>query len=149
MEALRSNSSTNSLRPVAGSHKSAVPLFSDVKACPQITCVNPPIKPEVNLPNEIHLFSAQAIAALTNSQSATKTRHALLVFIRQSIGTDFDWEHAGRIIADGGWDDILIAKASKAALLPPSGDNTLRNAYLNAMENGNSMVVYAEPVDGG
>ena len=126
-----------------------MPLISDEKACPQITCVNPPIKPEVNLSNEIHLFSAQAIAALTNGQSAAKTRHALLVFIRQPIGTGFDWEHAGRIIADGGWDDILIAKASKAALMPPSVDNTLRNAYLNAMENGNSMVVYAEPVDSG
>ena len=101
----------------------------------------------VNLSNEIHLFSAQAIATLPNS--TIKTRHALLVFIRQPIGTDFDWEHAGRIIADGGWDDILITKASKAALMPPSADNTLRNAYLNAMENGNSMVVYAEPVDGG
>ncbi len=110
--------------------------------------INSPIKPGPNLSNEIHLFSAQAIATLANSQSAAKTRHALLVFIRQPIGTDFDWEHAGRIVADGGWDDILITKAAKAALMPPSGDNTLRNAYLNAMDSGNSLVVYAEPIDG-
>ena len=99
--------------------------------------------------HEVHLFSAQATVVPPAGKESSNTRHALLVFVRQPIGADFDWEHAGRIIGDGGWDDIVITKAAKAALMPPSSDNTLRDAYFKAMESGSSLVVYAKAVDAG
>ncbi|MBL8522134.1 MAG: hypothetical protein JNN20_00450 [Betaproteobacteria bacterium] len=94
--------------------------------------------------HEVHLFSAQATVVPPAGKESSNTRHALLVFVRQPIGTDFDWQDAGRIIGDGGWDDIVITKAAKAMLMPPSSDNTLRDAYLSAMENGSSLVIYAQ-----
>jgi len=93
--------------------------------------------------HEVHLFSAQATVVPPAGKESSNTRHALLVFVRQPIGTEFDWQNAGRIIGDGGWDDIVITKAAKAALMPPSSDNTLRDAYFKAMESGSSLVVYA------
>ena len=97
--------------------------------------------------HEVHLFSAQATVVPPAGKESSNTRHALLVFVRQPIGTDSDWEQAGRVIGEGGWDDIVITKAAKAVLMPPSSDNTLRNAYLNAMESGGSLVIYAAAVD--
>ncbi len=97
--------------------------------------------------HEVHLFSAAATVVPPAGKESSNTRHALLVFVRQPIGTDFDWEQAGRVVGDGGWDDIVVTKAAKAALMPPSSDNTLRDAYLSAMQNGSSLVVYAQAVD--
>lgn len=95
---------------------------------------------------EIHLFSAQATVVPPAGKEASNTRHALLVFVRRPVGSAFDMEHAGRVVADGGWDDIVITKAAHAALMPPSSDNTLRDAYLSAMQNGSSLVIYAQAV---
>ena len=97
--------------------------------------------------NEIHMFTAQATASEKNDHYTDKSRHALLVFIRQPVGTEYDRENARKTVEDTGWENIVIGKAGKLALKPDTNDETLKHAYLDAAETGSSIVVYAEPIE--
>ena len=96
--------------------------------------------------NEIHMFTAQATASPGNDRFTAKARHALLVFIRQPVGSEYDNDNAIKVVEETGWEDVVIDKAAKLAAKPMTSDPTLKIAHHEAAEKGSSIVVYADPI---
>ena len=93
------------------------------------------------------MFRADASAASGNDRYPAGERHALLAFIRQPAGAEYDWANVERVIVEAGWGAVTIHKAGRLALDPASADEVLDSAHRDAAENGSSIVVYAEPIN--
>ncbi len=97
--------------------------------------------------NEIHMFTAQATVVLPTGDLAARARHALLVYIRQPIGTEYDLENARKTVEVAGWENVTIGKSGKLAANPNTDNETLLSAHREAAENGSCIVVYDQPID--
>ena len=91
--------------------------------------------------------TAQATVILPSGDDAAKTRHALLLFIRQPIGTEYDLENARKTVEVADWETVVIGKSGKLAAEPNADNETLMSAHREAAENGCSIVVYDEPIE--
>jgi hypothetical protein len=97
---------------------------------------------------EIHVFLANATSS---SMAATGfiggDRHALILFKRQEAETDHDFEAADEHLVSQGWKNVEVTKAG--TLTPESlngKDVDFCNAYETALDAGNSIIVYRDPI---
>lgn len=97
--------------------------------------------------NEIHMFTAQATASPGNDRFTAEARHAMLVFVRQPVGAEYDHDNARKVVEETGWENVVIDKAGKLAAKPITNDPTLKTAHREAAEKGISIVVYADPIN--
>jgi hypothetical protein len=95
----------------------------------------------------IHVFNADATARPGNDRYPAGQRHALLLFIRQSAESEYDWRDAERVVSEAGWGDIEMRKAGRLDLEPTATDQTLRGAHQDAAVTGRSIVVYEDPIE--
>jgi len=96
---------------------------------------------------QIHLFIGTAGAGPTNRFSYPEgERHAFLCFSRQDDGAEFDWDLAAELVTGRGWMDVDIQRGGIAD--PATFDESTKHlvlAYEEALSNGSSLIVYAEP----
>ena len=96
---------------------------------------------------EIHLFLGIAAAEETSKSAfPAGERHALLVFLRQPIGSDHYWSLAESCLEDAGWAQVALQKASTVDRSVLEIEPTAQSAYEDAMARGSAIVVYSDPV---
>jgi hypothetical protein len=97
---------------------------------------------------EVHLFEAIGTASgATEGAYRPGDRHAMLVFVRQSLGTAHDWANAEIGANDGGWGDISFQRAGTLFSDSLNGKSPdFVGAYEHAMHGGCGLVVYRPPV---
>ena len=97
---------------------------------------------------EIHVFLANATSSSMAITGFTDgNRHALILFKRQATETDHDFEAADEHLVSQGWKIVEITKAG--TLTPESlngKDADFCHAYEAALDAGNSIIVYRDPI---
>jgi hypothetical protein len=97
---------------------------------------------------EIHLFLGTASAGKENKFAyAPGERHAVLVFSRQPIGTEHDWQFAASHLEGAGWTHIELQRAKNMDAPNLNTDPTFSTAYEKALAQGGTVIVYTDPVD--
>ena len=92
--------------------------------------------------HEIHMFSAVAEAG-AGCGFPPGERHPMLIFVRQSPGSEHDLSAAAAAATHAGWHEIDI---TRAGTLPPDAadamDPTVLAAYRRAVEGGAGLTVF-------
>jgi hypothetical protein len=97
---------------------------------------------------EIHVFVANAASSSIAATGFTDgARHALILFRRQAAGTDHEFDAAKDHLNSQGWESVEVTRAG--TLTPESlngKDVDFCNAYEAALDAGNSLIVYRDPI---
>lgn len=97
---------------------------------------------------EVHMFQAVATAtASTEGPYRPGDRHAMLVLIRQTSGSDHDWAEAEARVTNAGWSGVTFARAGTLTSEKLNGkDEDFLEAYEHALNEGRAIIVYSDPV---
>jgi hypothetical protein len=97
---------------------------------------------------EIHLFLGIATAGVENQFGYPfGERHAMLVFSRQPVGTDSDWELAASHLDGSDWTEIEWERATIIDAPSPNTHPTTQAAYDDALAKGSAIIAYSDPVE--
>ncbi len=93
---------------------------------------------------QVTMYRGSGIAGPENLQGFTVgKRHILLVFIGD-YSNQYDWKRAERIAVDQGWQTVEFDKAGRITSEQiAQQDQTLRQCYADASQQGESMVAFA------
>lgn len=94
--------------------------------------------------SEVHIFTGIATSL---DQQVTNypvgERHSLMIFLRQSIGSDHDWDAAEALVVAASWGEVDLKRGGTLTTEDTLGD--FQEMYDTALSNGGAIVVYSEP----
>lgn len=94
--------------------------------------------------SEIHVFTGSAVSLSSATGYSAGERHALMVFLRQPVGSDHDWASAETLVAAESWGEVLLERGGTVG--PDSAIGDFSEMYQAALSNGGSIVVYSDPL---
>ena len=97
-----------------------------------------------NVRKIVHMYHATGIAEDGNPQGcAAGERRAMLIFLA-GYRNDYDWNEAERVARAQHWGELEFGKAGQVTSEHVARqDATIRASFRDALETGNSIVVYA------
>jgi len=99
----------------------------------------------------IRMFLAEAVASSeVEGPYRPHDKQAMLILIRQTVESEYNWALAEAGATGAGWTDVLIEKAGTLEAKNLNGkDQEFRDAFESAMQGRCEIVVYREPIPAG
>ena len=95
---------------------------------------------------EVHIYlGAGCITEKSSYKYPIGEKHAILFYLREGKDSEYNPINAEEIISNHGLDNIEFSKMGKATHDKAINGNN-REYYLNALENGSSLVLYRDPI---
>jgi hypothetical protein len=97
---------------------------------------------------EVHIFEAEASVTDANvGPYCIGNRHAMLIFSRQAVGTEHDWQAAEENTRKSGWGDFSFQRAGTLIAENLNGKSSeFREAFEHALSQGCGIIVYRDPL---
>lgn len=95
--------------------------------------------------NEVHIFLGTAIIAEDHTSNyPIGEKHAILLFLREDIGSEYNLTRAKEIIRSC---KLKMPEFTKIGRLDPNRiSDKHRDCYKEALESGSALVLYADPI---
>jgi hypothetical protein len=93
--------------------------------------------------NVVHIFLAKA-TSLNAENFPAGERHALHIYLRQPINSDYDYQSAKLVTMKNGWTDIELIQAGTLSEPIEIKQEILHTCYAHALENGSAILVYSD-----
>lgn len=99
----------------------------------------------------VRMFLARAVASTeVEGPYRPRDKHAMLIFVRQTVESEHDWALAEAGATGAGWTGVLIEKAGTIGAENLNGkDQEFRDAFESATQGSCGIVVYREPIPAG
>lgn len=95
---------------------------------------------------EMHLYIGTARATdKSNSVYPIGEKHAILLFIKEDVNSEYDSIKAEEIVVSTGWDNIEFTRCGKVSEDKIAG-NSNEDSYYDAVESGSSLIIYGDPI---